>query len=48
MADGTYKKAGDFLKEYLLESDNGAKAIVRTYGGNCFTYITKDGTCTLF
>lgn len=43
MADGTYKKAGDFLKEYVLENDNGAKAIVRTFGGNAFTYITKDG-----
>ena len=43
MADGTFKKAGDFLPEYVLECDNGAKAIVRTYGGNCFTYITKDG-----
>ena len=42
MADGTFKKAGDHLPEYLLECE-GAKAIVRTYGGNCFTYITKDG-----
>jgi glucose-6-phosphate 1-epimerase len=23
--------------------DNGSKAIVRTYGGNCFSYITADG-----
>ena len=44
MADGTYKKAGDFLKEYLLEMDNGASATVRTYGGNCFSYKTKDGS----
>jgi len=43
MADGSYKKAGDFLKEYNLEMDNGAKAIVRTFGGNVFTYITADG-----
>lgn len=43
MADGTFKKAGDFLDEYVLENDNGAKAIIRTYGGNCFSYITKDG-----
>ena len=43
MADGTYKKAGDFLKEYVLEMDNGAKAICRTFGGNAFTYVTKDG-----
>jgi glucose-6-phosphate 1-epimerase len=43
MADGTYKKAGEFLEEYLLENENGAKAICRTYGGNVFTYVTKDG-----
>ena len=23
--------------------DNGAKAICRTFGGNVFTYVTKDG-----
>ena len=25
MADGSFKKAGDFLDEYVLECDNGAK-----------------------
>jgi len=43
MADGTFKKAGEFLPEYVLEMQNGAKAIVRTYGGNCFSYVTKEG-----
>jgi len=43
MADGTYKKSGDFLKEYVMEMDNGARAICRTFGGNAFSYITKDG-----
>ena len=43
MPDGTFKKAGEHLPQYVLEMDNGAKAIVRSYGGNCFSYITKDG-----
>ena len=42
-ADGTFKVAGAALDQYVLEMDNGAKAICRTFGGNCFTYITKDG-----
>lgn len=41
--DGTLKVAGEPLAEYKLEMDNGAKAIVRTFGCNAFTYITKDG-----
>ena len=41
--DGTFKKAGEFLDEYVLEMDNGSRAVVRSYGGNCFTYKTKDG-----
>jgi len=41
--DGNMIEAGAHLPEYVLEMDNGAKAICRTYGGNCFTYITKDG-----
>jgi len=40
--DGLLKKQGDARQEYNLDLD-GAKAIVRTYGGNVFTYITKDG-----
>ena len=43
MADGSYKKAGEFPDTYLLEMENGAVAKVRTYGGNCFTYKTADG-----
>jgi len=42
-ADGTLKKQGEARPEYLLENDNGARAIVRSYGGNTFTYTTKDG-----
>lgn len=41
--DGTMQEAGAHLDQYVLEMDNGAKAICRTYGGNVFTYITKDG-----
>ena len=41
--DGTFGVAGEHLPQYVLEMDNGAKAIVRTYGGNLFTWITKDG-----
>jgi len=43
MADGTFKMAGEHPKEYVLENDNGARAIIRTYGCNTFSYITKDG-----
>lgn len=34
---------GEHPEQYVLENDNGAKAIVRTFGANLFTYITKDG-----
>jgi hypothetical protein len=43
MFDGTFKKAGEHAEQYTLEMDNGAKAIVRSFGGNAFSYITKDG-----
>lgn len=43
MFDGTFKKAGEHSEQYTLEMDNGAKAIVRSFGGNAFSYITKDG-----
>lgn len=42
--DGKFKKQGDAREEYILENDNGARAIVRTYGGNVFTWTTADGT----
>jgi len=42
--DGKLKKQGDVRDEYVLENDNGSKAIVRTYGGNVFTWVTADGT----
>jgi len=41
--DGTYRMPGEHPETYVLENDNGAKAIVRTFGANLFTYITKDG-----
>ena len=43
MADGTFKEAGAHLKEYVLENENGSRAVVRTYGGNCFSWTTKEG-----
>lgn len=27
----------------MLEQQNGARAVIRTYGGNCYTYKTADG-----
>jgi len=41
--DGTLRMPGEHPETYVLENDNGAKAIVRTHGGNAFTYITADG-----
>lgn len=43
MADGTFKMAGEHPKSYVLENDNGARAEIRTYGCNTFTYTTKEG-----
>jgi len=37
------KKRGQAFPEYVLEQQNGARAVIRTYGGNCFTYKTADG-----
>jgi hypothetical protein len=41
--DGTFKVPGEALPQYVLENENGAKAIIRTFGCNAFSYITKDG-----
>ena len=41
--DGGFKVAGAFLDEYVLLNENGAKAVIRTYGCNAFTYVTADG-----
>lgn len=41
--DGTFGVAGEHLPEYVLEMDNGSKALVRTYGGNLYSWVTKDG-----
>lgn len=43
MADGTFKEAGAFLPEYVLENQNGARAVCRTYGGNLYSWKTKEG-----
>jgi D-hexose-6-phosphate mutarotase len=37
------KKRGTPFPEYILEQQNGAKAVVRTYGGNVYTWKTKEG-----
>ena len=50
--DGKFKKAGEFLSEYLLENENGSKAIVDTETCTCISWkdasgkelIKKDGT----
>lgn len=39
----TFKADAAPQPQYELHHSNGAKAIVRTYGGNCFSYVTKDG-----
>jgi D-hexose-6-phosphate mutarotase len=31
------------MREYGLELDNGASAVVRTFGGNVYSYKTKEG-----
>ena len=39
----TFKADVNPQPQYELHHKSGAKASVRTYGGNCFSYITKDG-----
>ena len=39
MADGSFKKAGDFLDEYVLECDNGAKVCCRPKNVNLILYL---------
>lgn len=41
--DGTLRMPGEHPETYVLENDNGARAVVRTFGGNCFTWKTADG-----
>mmetsp|Transcript_18814 Transcript_18814/g.18932 ORF Transcript_18814/g.18932 Transcript_18814/m.18932 type:complete len:291 (+) Transcript_18814:42-914(+) len=41
--DGTFGVAGEHLPQYVLEMDNGAKAMVRTYGCNVYTWTTANG-----
>ena len=50
--DGKFKKAGEHLKEYILENENGSKAIVDTETATCISWkdasgkelVKKDGT----
>ena len=41
--DGTFKEAGAHLEKYVLEHENGARAIVDTATATCISWITKDG-----
>ena len=43
MADGTFKEAGAHLETYVLEHENGARALVDTATATCTSWITKDG-----
>lgn len=43
MADGTFKEAGAHLETYVLEHENGARALVDTATATCISWITKDG-----
>jgi hypothetical protein len=43
MADGTFKAAGEHLKEYILEHDNGSRAVVDTKTATCTSWKTADG-----
>eukprot|EP01035_Chromulina_nebulosa_P021109 gene21109-27353_t len=40
---GALKARGPPKPQYVLEQQNGAVAIVRTFGGNVYTWKTKDG-----
>mmetsp|Transcript_17506 Transcript_17506/g.29525 ORF Transcript_17506/g.29525 Transcript_17506/m.29525 type:complete len:326 (-) Transcript_17506:1570-2547(-) len=42
--DGTWRVPGEHPAEYVLEMESGAQAIVRTHGGNAFTWKLPDGT----
>lgn len=44
MADGTFKAAGEHLKEYILEHDNGSRAVVDTVTATCTSWKLADGT----
>jgi glucose-6-phosphate 1-epimerase len=43
MFDGTMKAPGEHPAQFVLEHENGARAIIRTYGCNALSYINKDG-----
>jgi len=41
--DGTFKEAGAHLETYVLEHDNGSKALVDTKTATCISWKTADG-----
>jgi len=41
--DGTFKEAGAHLETYVLEHENGARALVDTHDATCVSFIDKDG-----
>jgi len=43
MFDGTFKEAGAHLETYVLEHDNGAKALVNTHDATCTSWVDVDG-----
>ena len=45
--DGKFKKAGEHLKEYLLENENGSKAIVDAETCTCISWKDASGNMSI-
>ena len=41
--DGTFKEAGAHLEKYVLEHENGARAIVDTKTATCISWVDQNG-----
>ena len=41
--DGTFKEAGAHLEKYVLEHENGARAIVDTKTATCISWVDANG-----
>jgi len=41
--DGTFKEAGAHLETYVLEHENGARALVNTHDATCVSFIDANG-----
>lgn len=41
--DGTMKEAGAHLEKYVLEHENGARAIVDTKTATCISWVDQNG-----